>query len=74
MARGEYHFLIFLNKSFKPGEEVVLFDTFSIPAEWNNEEMKQMEDLTIHVQAYGVQTFELESCYQAMISAFPNEF
>ena len=74
VARGEYHFLIFLNKSFKPGEEVVLFDTFSIPAEWNNEEMKQMEDLTIHVQAYGVQTFELESCYQAMLSAFPNHF
>ena len=36
--------------------------------------LQEMAELQIHVQAYGVQLFQLESCLQAMTSAFPDHF
>lgn len=71
---GEYSFLIFFLEPFAPGEEAVLFDNLSIPADWTNEQMQELAELKIDIQAFGVQMFDLESCYEAMTSAFPTYF
>jgi hypothetical protein len=36
--------------------------------------MRELAELRIHVQAYGVQTFQLQSCLDAMTTAFPDHF
>jgi len=74
VGMGEYRFLIFFHNTFAPGEEVELFDTFSIPSQWTNAQMQELSELKIHIQAYGVQVFDLESCYEAMTAAFPTHF
>lgn len=74
VSMGEYSFLIFFQSPFAPGEKAVLFDNFSVPEDWTNEEMQELRELTIHIQAYGVQTFDLQSCYEAMTKAFPTHF
>lgn len=71
---GEYSFLVFIQKPVAPGEEVVLFDNFSVPADWTNEQMQEFAELKIHIQAFGVQMFDLDSCYEAMTNAFPTYF
>ena len=37
-------------------------------------EMQELKELNICVEAYGVQTFDLTSCYDAMTKAFPEQF
>lgn len=71
---GEYAFCVFLLNVFEEEDEVTLFDTFSIPEEWSYEEMQELRELNIRVEAYGVQTFDLESCFDAMTKAFPEQF
>lgn len=71
---GEYTFYFLLLQPLEVGKSVVIFDQIAFPEEWNNLEMQQLTDLKIHVQAYGVQTFQLESCLQAMTKAFPDHF
>ena len=73
-SAGEFEFYFFLMKPLDPGESVMLFDTFGIPHDWNNPEMKELMDLKIKVEAFGVQLFDLESCLVAMTSAFPDYF
>lgn len=73
-VREEYVFCIFLNTRFLPEDEVVLFDRFVVPDDWNSQDMQELVDLTIRVEAYGVQTFDLPSCFDAMTKAFPEQF
>ena len=74
MLEGAYSFYVFFHNTFAPGESAVLFDNFSVPAEWTGEEMRELVELTIHIQAYAVQIFDLENCYQAMTTAFATHF
>jgi len=74
VGQGAYSFYIFFHKAFAPGESEVLFDTFSVPAEWTNAEMQELSELKIHIQAYAVQIFDLENCYEAMTTAFATHF
>ncbi|MBQ7364870.1 MAG: hypothetical protein IJW46_04665 [Clostridia bacterium] len=46
---GEYVFYFFILAKMSPGESVELFDTLSIPTEWNNTELKELVDFDIHV-------------------------
>lgn len=71
---GVYTFYFLMLEPMQPGDEVMLFDHVTVPREWDNEEMQQLADLKIHVQAFGVQTFQLESCLKAMQQAFPAHF
>lgn len=74
VAEGEFSFYFFFLSTFKQGDSEVLFDTLSIPAEWNNAEMQELIDLDIKIQAFASQTQEMESCFDAMKTAFPDYF
>lgn len=73
-SKGLYEFTIFLLQPLSPGESVVLFDHIAFPEEWDNEQMKQLSSLSIHISAFGVQTTELDQCREAMTTAFPDQF
>lgn len=73
-TQGEYEFYFLLLQPISVGESVLLFDQINFPKEWNDTEMQELVDLKIHVQAFGVQTLQLESCLQAMTEAFPEHF
>lgn len=71
---GEYKFYIFLQEPLKKDDKVVLFDNLYIPAEWQNGEMQEFREFSITVEAYAVQTFDLESSLDAMTKAFSDKF
>ena len=67
-------FYIFIETIVAPEESVTLFEKLSIPAAWGNEEMKQIADLEITVDAYAVQVQTFVDCFDAMTTAFANDF
>ena len=69
---SEFYFLML--QPVQPGAEVTIFDHISFPREWSSTEMRELGDLQIQIQAFGVQTFQLESCLKAMTEAFPAQF
>ena len=71
---GIYVFYVYIEDPMITGETVTIFEKLSIPAEWDNEEMAEMKDLTIKVEAYGTQSFGFDSCFEAMNAAFPGAF
>ena len=73
-TQGRYEFFFLMLQPVQPNESVVIFDHILFPEEWNNEEMRELEHLTVHVQAFGVQMTELDSCMEAMTEAFPEHF
>lgn len=73
-ANGVYEFYFFMLKAAQKGDEIVLFDTMSIEPEWDNAQMRELVDLKIKVQAFAVQTFGFESCFDAMKGAFATHF
>ncbi|MBO5479909.1 MAG: hypothetical protein J6A63_01810 [Clostridia bacterium] len=73
-ANGVYEFYFFMLKATQKGDEIVLFDTMSIVPEWDNAQMCELVDLKIKVQAFAVQTFGFESCFDAMKGAFATHF
>ena len=56
------------------GDNVVLFDTMTIPADWDNGEMAIMNGTSIKVEAYATQTNGFADCYTAVTTAFPEAF
>lgn len=71
---GEFAFYFLMLEPVPVGGSVLLFDQISFPMEWTNEELRELADLKIHIQAFGVQTFQLDSCFTAMTEAFPDHF
>lgn len=71
---GEYVFYVFFHNTFAPGAQETLFDHFIIPEDWSGDMMQEFRELTIHIQAFGVQVFDLDSCYEAMTKAFSAHF
>lgn len=71
---GAYVFYVFMEKIMAPGTAVTLFDTITIPSEWDNAEMAKIVDLEINVKAYAVQTQTFDDCFDAMTTAFKNAF
>lgn len=70
----EYHFNFFIRKKLPKDESVTLFNQMHIPSYWTNENMKELVDLEITVHAFAVQTVNLNDCFTAMRSAFPDHF
>lgn len=73
-AEGKYEFFFLMLKPLGVGEQVTLFERVVFDQMWNGDHMKELADLKIHVQAYGVQLFQMEDCLQAMTAAFPEHF
>ena len=65
---------IFIEKALQPEESVVLFDTLTIPTAWDNAEMAIVNGLHIHVEAYATQVYGFTDCYEAITTAFAEEF
>ncbi len=74
VLNGTYEFYFFINPQLLVGEEVELFDTMTILPEFTNTDMQELGELQITVQAFGVQTFGFDSCFDAMVEAFPEYF
>lgn len=73
-ARGEYTFYCFFLQPLEKDQQVVLFEQLEIPADWNHAELQEVEAMKINVTAYGVQLLDLDSCFEAMTLAFPDDF
>lgn len=69
-----YVFYIFIETIMAPEQSVTLFDTITIPAEWDNDEMAKIADLNIHVEAFATQIQTFDDCFDAMTTAFPEHF
>ena len=65
---------VFMKEAQVAGAEILLFEKLSIPADWDNEEMAQINGMEIDVQAFAVQSEGFDSCYAAMTAAFETEF
>ena len=64
---------IFMKPEQAVGAEIELFDTLTIPADWDNEEMAKIDDMTITVHAYAAQANGFADCYTAMTTAFAED-
>lgn len=73
-AEGTWTIYIFLDEAMSAGENVTLFDTISIPAEWDNAEMALVNEMTIGVVAYATQTNGFADCFTAITTAFGEAF
>lgn len=73
-AEGKYEFYFLMLEPVAPDESVTVFNHVIFDRMWNNAQMQNFADLKIQVQAYGVQTYQLNSCFQAMTEAFPSHF
>ena len=51
-----------------------LFDHVNIDPAWDNEEMAELVDLKIEVQAYATQEYGFHSCFDAITAAFDDDF
>ena len=69
-----YVLYIFIENIMAAEESVTLFDTLTIPAEWTNEDMAKIVDLEVRVDAYAVQVQTFDDCFDAMTTAFANDF
>lgn len=73
-SAGKYTFYFFIKEAVAKNGTVTLFDTFSVPAAWDNEQMVELKELKIDVTAYGVQTFGFDTSLKALEAAFPDDF
>lgn len=65
---------IFMKNEQPVGSEIELFDTLTISENWNNDDMKKINNMKITVNAYATQTNGFVDCYDAMTKAFKTEF
>lgn len=73
-ANNTWTLYVFMKEAQVAGTETVLFDTLTIPADYDNEEMAKLNGMEINVAAYAAQANGFDSCYDAMTSAFPTAF
>ncbi len=73
-SESKYEFYCFIEKPLASDKSVTLFDTMTVPAYWNYAQLQELRDLKITVQAFAVQTVNLENCFSAMLAAFPEHF
>ena len=73
-SEGSYDFYFFFRQEKSQNDSVMLFDTLTIPDDWDNEQLSNLKDFKITVRAFGVQTKGFADCYSAMTTAFPDYF
>lgn len=64
---------ILYHKEMAKGEKVVLFDTLSVSAAYDNPQMNVLSGLKIRVDAYAVQSVGFADAQAAVTAAFPTE-
>ena len=74
VTNGVYEFYFYIHSAMVKNDSVELFDTMIIDPEFGNAEMQELANLEITIQAFAVQTFGFNNCYDAMHSAFPEYF
>lgn len=73
-ADGVYTFYFFVEEEQSAGDSILIFDTITVPEEWDNEEMAKLDDMSLEVKAYATQAFGFDNCFEAMCGAFPEAF
>ena len=73
-SSGTHEFYIYILEELAPNEAITVFDTMMINPAYGNEQMRELAQLNITVQAFAVQTFGFDSCYEAMNKAFSEHF
>ena len=73
-AEKEWTLYIFMKEAQAADAKIVLFDTLTIPAEWDNLEMEKISGMKINVKAYATQKVGFTDCYSAMTTAFASDF
>ena len=71
---GVHVFYIFIETIMNPGDVVVLFETLTIPGEWDHAQIEMITGLEITVEAYATQIQTFDDCLDAMTTAFPGAF
>jgi len=74
IENGAYVFYIFIEDIKTAGDSVTLFDTLTIPADWDNAEMAKINGMEIEVKAFATQANGFADCFTAMTTAFDTEF
>lgn len=65
---------IFMKAEQAPNAKIVLFETLTVPTEWDNAEMDVIDTLEINVQAFAAQTYGFGDCFAAMTTVFAEQF
>jgi len=71
---GVYEFYFFILSPLEKNGSVTVFDNMTVPAEWGSDDMKELAQLNITIQAFAVQEHGFSDCYTAMREAFPAHF
>lgn len=73
-AKNTWTLYVFVKPVKAANDKVVLFDTLTIPTDWDNDEMAKINGMKIEVKAYAAQIDGFTDCYDAMTSAFEDAF
>lgn len=69
-GENEWTLYVFMKNVQTADASIVLFDTLTIPAEWDNAEMAKVNNMSIEVKAFATQTKGFDNCYEALTTAF----
>lgn len=73
-ALGRYVFYFFMEQEMAVNGSATLFTSLEMHESCTNEMLAEFVDFRITVQAFAVQTFGFDSCYDAMTTAFGSHF
>lgn len=73
-TKNTWTLYIFVKDIQHAGDKTVLFEKLNIPKEYDNEQMKKLNGMSINVAAYAAQANGFDDCYKAMTTAFPGAF
>ena len=65
---------VFVKNSLDSGNTLELWDGFTFPDDWGNEEMLQCANLRISIKVFAAQAAGFSSCTEAITTSFGNEF
>lgn len=73
-ANNTWTLYIFMKAAQVANAKVVLFDTLTIPAAWDNAEMAKINGMNVTINAYATQTNGFADCFTAITTAFDSAF
>ena len=65
---------IFFKDVLRSGESLQMWEGFTFPFEWGNDQMLQCTSLRVSMKTFAVQAVGFESCVEAVETAFGNSF
>lgn len=69
-----YVLYFFIKEPLAAEESVTLFNKITIPETWDNAQMKELEGLSIKVEAFAAQEYGFKDCFTAITTAFSSAF